>query len=93
MDAGEPRSAIEQNGTSDFLFSSHAGPIRREIEVGTERFQAASGGILERIADAIHRTISSVEEVNKRSELWDSLIICGNGSKIRGNLTFPAEEQ
>lgn len=84
MDVGEPRSAIEANGTSDFLFSSHTGPIRREIEVGTERFQAASGGILERIADAIHRTISSVEEVNKRSELWDSLIICGNGSKIRG---------
>ncbi|OCL03779.1 hypothetical protein AOQ84DRAFT_347155 [Glonium stellatum] len=84
MESGEPRSAIEANGTSDFLFSSHTGPIRREIEVGTERFQAASGGILERIADAIHRTISSVEEVNKRSELWDSLIICGNGSKIRG---------
>lgn len=84
MDVGEPRSAVEANGTSDFLFSSHTGPIRREIEVGTERFQAASGGILERIADAIHRTISSVEEVNKRSELWDSLIICGNGSKIRG---------
>ena len=58
--------------------------IRREVEVGVERFQAASEGILERIADAIHRTIMSVEEVNKRSELWDSLILVGNGSKVRG---------
>lgn len=58
--------------------------FRRELEVGLERFQAASGGILYTLADAIHRTISSVEEVNKRSELWDSLIIVGNGSKVRG---------
>ncbi|KAF2760984.1 actin-related protein, ARP9 class [Pseudovirgaria hyperparasitica] len=61
-----------------------AGSIKREIEVGTERFQAVSGGILESIADAVHKTITSVEEVNKRSELWDSLIIVGNGAKIRG---------
>lgn len=60
------------------------GAMRREIEVGLERFQAASGGVLERLADVIYRTISSVEEVNKRSELWDSLIVVGNGSKVRG---------
>jgi actin-related protein 9 len=81
----EPRSAIEPNGEAALLLASaNTGPIRREIEVGNERFQAASGGLLEKIADAVHRAISSVEEVNKRSELWDSLIICGNGSKIRG---------
>ncbi|KAI9689983.1 MAG: Actin-like protein arp9 (SWI/SNF complex component arp9) [Bathelium mastoideum] len=60
---------------------ANRGTIRREIEVGLERFQPASGGIVESIADAIHRAILSVEEVNKRSELWDSLVICGNGSK------------
>lgn len=72
---GEPKSATDANG---------AGSLRREIEVGTERFLAASTGTLEKIADAVYRTISSVDEVNKRSELWDSLIICGNGSKLRG---------
>lgn len=56
---------------------------RREIEVGIERFQAASDGILERIADAIHHTISAVDVV-KRAELWDSLILVGRGSRIRG---------
>ena len=63
----------------------HKGAIRREIEVGTERFQAATGGILERLADVVHRTIISVEEVRQRSELWDSLIVVGKGSKIKGS--------
>jgi actin-related protein 9 len=79
-------SAVETtSGSADAGNSNgRSGPIRRELEVGTERFMAASNGVLERIADAVHRTISSVDEVNKRSELWDSLIICGNGSRVRG---------
>ncbi|KAF2687555.1 hypothetical protein K458DRAFT_191980 [Lentithecium fluviatile CBS 122367] len=80
---GEPMSTVDANGNA-VAGNAPSGPIRRELEVGTERFMAASGGILERIADAVHRTISSVDEVNKRSELWDSLIVCGNGSKVRG---------
>ena len=85
----EPASAVEANGTSG-SGGGRSGPIRREIEVGTERFQAASGGVLEKIADAVHRTITSVDEVNKRSDLWDNLIICGNGSRVRGtSLIFP----
>lgn len=58
--------------------------IRKDVEVGIERFQAASGGILEQIVDSIHRCILSVPEVVKRSELWDSIIIVGNGSKLKG---------
>ncbi|KAK8194916.1 actin-domain-containing protein [Phyllosticta capitalensis] len=82
---GEPMEGVETNGASATTQSQPSrGTIRREIEVGTERFQAASGGILERIADAVYRTISSVDEVNKRSELWESLIIVGNGAKLRG---------
>lgn len=80
----------EANGSADASNVNNAsGPIRRELEVGTERFMAASNGVLERIADAVHRTISSVNEVNKRSELWDSLIVCGNGSRVRGKSFFP----
>ena len=58
--------------------------IRKTVEVGPERLQVASGGILDRIADAVHRSVLSVPEVNKRSDLWDSLIIVGNGSKVKG---------
>ncbi|EON67787.1 hypothetical protein W97_07042 [Coniosporium apollinis CBS 100218] len=79
---GEPTSAIEPNGVSSHS-GSRAGPIRREIEVGVERFQAATGGVLDRIADAIHRTIAA-EMVQQRSQLWDSLIVVGNGAKLRG---------
>lgn len=65
------------------------GNVRREVEVGTERLKAASGGLLERIADAVYRTVSSVEDIGRRSELWDSLIIVGNGSKVRGRRVSP----
>ncbi|GAB7346591.1 hypothetical protein MBLNU457_5777t1 [Dothideomycetes sp. NU457] len=64
--------------------SNTEGPITREIEVGQERFQAASGDILEKLADAIFRTVSAVEDIARRSDLWESLVIVGNGSKVRG---------
>ncbi|RMY29776.1 hypothetical protein D0865_15428 [Hortaea werneckii] len=68
---------------------SPSGGFRREIEVGPERFQAATsaGGqpsILDRLADSIHRTVQSCPDINRRSDLWDSLIILGNGSHVRG---------
>ena len=62
--------------------------IRKDIEVGTERFRAAEHGVLEQIAASIHHAILSVPEVGKRSELWESLIIVGNGSKVRGTCLF-----
>lgn len=63
---------------------------KREIEVGVERFMAATpgpgmtDGIIDTIAEAVHHTILSIPEVPQRSTLWDNLIILGNGSRIRG---------
>ncbi|KAH8689867.1 actin-domain-containing protein [Talaromyces proteolyticus] len=67
---------------------------RREVEVGVERFMLAtagkerkergSSGILEDLAAQIHHTILSVPDAAKRADLWDNLIIIGNGSRIRG---------
>lgn len=56
----------------------------REVEVGIERFQAAECGILHEIADNLWRVMSRVEDISTRSELWQSLIVVGNGSKVRG---------
>lgn len=66
----------------------------RDIEVSVERFlltspRSSSGdrlsaGILEDIATQIHHTILAVPDATKRSELWDSLIIVGCGSKVKG---------
>lgn len=82
----------DNNGPSRYIRQS------REIEVGVERFLAASprqqigerlsGGILEDIANQIHHTILAVPEMSKRNELWDSLIVVGNGSKIKGSYPF-----
>ncbi|KAG9192714.1 hypothetical protein G6011_11448 [Alternaria panax] len=82
---GDPTSATEANGTGESgANGKRTGSIRREIEVGTERFMADGDGTLEKIADAVHRAISSIDEVGKRSDLWEQLIVCGNGSKLRG---------
>jgi actin-related protein 9 len=63
---------------------------KREVEVGVERFMAATplegnvDGILEIIASAIHRTALAVVEPQTRSALWDNLIILGNGARAKG---------
>ncbi|KAK5169382.1 Actin-like protein arp9 (SWI/SNF complex component arp9) [Saxophila tyrrhenica] len=84
----EPQSAVSEKPADDafdgVVDKGPSGGFRREIEVGTERFKAADGGILDRLADAIHRTIQACGDVNKRGDLWDSLIILGNGSRVRG---------
>lgn len=59
-----------------------------EVEVGLERFQAVSGGILDRIADAVYKTIQSVDEMSRRPDLWDSIVVVGNGSRIKG-IVYP----
>lgn len=66
----------------------------RDIEVSVERFLLTSprskvgnrltSGLLEDIATQIHHTILAVPDATKRSELWDSLIIVGCGSKVKG---------
>jgi actin-related protein 9 len=63
---------------------------KREIEVGVERFMAATPaegstqGVIDTIAEAVHHTVLSVPDVSQRSTLWDNLIVLGNGSRIRG---------
>ncbi|RMZ88703.1 hypothetical protein DV736_g4058, partial [Chaetothyriales sp. CBS 134916] len=63
---------------------------KREVEVGLERFMAATPlqdhpeGILEKIAAAVHRTALAVHDPTQRPALWDNLIILGNGARTRG---------
>lgn len=70
----------------------HYVPRQREMEVGVERFMALTApdggdgkpGMLDTLAAQIYHTIQSTPEAGKRSELWDSLIVMGNGSKLKG---------
>lgn len=61
------------------LPSSH-----REIVVGVERFQALSDDFLTSLTSAIYRTILAVPTPTRRAELWDSVIVVGNGAAVRG---------
>ncbi|KAI9650707.1 Actin-like protein arp9 (SWI/SNF complex component arp9) [Ciborinia camelliae] len=62
----------------------HPDRMRRDIDIGLERFQAASESFMDAIADTVYRTILSVDDISRRQDAWDSLIICGSGSKVRG---------
>lgn len=63
---------------------------KREIEVGLERFMAATPpdgqdeGIVDIIASAIHSTVLTHPDASQRSALWDNLIILGQGSRVKG---------
>ncbi|KAF2673352.1 actin-like ATPase domain-containing protein [Microthyrium microscopicum] len=81
--AGAENANGNQPGSTQTSPKQIIPPSGKEVEVGLERFQAA-GDIVERIADAIHLAVSSVEDVAKRSDVWDNLIVVGNGSKIKG---------
>jgi actin-related protein 9 len=58
--------------------------IRRDIEIGLERFNAAGDGFMDAIADTVYRTILTVDDISKRQDAWDALIICGSGARVRG---------
>ncbi|KAL7267415.1 Actin-like protein arp9 [Rhizina undulata] len=57
---------------------------RRQVEVGIERFMAAECGIFHRIADALCRSIMKVEDSSRKQDLWENLVVCGNGCKVKG---------
>ncbi|KAL7938090.1 actin-like ATPase domain-containing protein [Trichoderma chlorosporum] len=58
--------------------------IRRDIEVGLERFLFADRDEIDRIASTIYRTIQGVEDMYMRPACWDNLVFVGNGSRLRG---------
>jgi actin-related protein 9 len=58
--------------------------VKKDIEIGLERFLFADRGEINRITDTIYHTIQSIDDIYKRSACWDNLVFVGNGSRIRG---------
>ncbi|KAI1208755.1 uncharacterized protein F4807DRAFT_452129 [Annulohypoxylon truncatum] len=58
--------------------------VRRDIEVGLERFLFADRREIDRITDTIYQAIQSIEELYKRPGCWDNIVFVGNGSRLRG---------
>lgn len=58
--------------------------VRRDIEVGLERFTFADRQQIDRITTLIWKTIQSIPDMFMRPACWDHIVIVGNGSRIRG---------
>ncbi|KAI0974411.1 putative chromatin remodeling complex subunit [Xylaria arbuscula] len=58
--------------------------VRKDVEVGLERFSFADRGEVNRITDTIYHAIQSIDEIYKRSACWDNIVFVGNGSRLRG---------
>ncbi|KAM7193192.1 actin-like protein ARP9 [Naviculisporaceae sp. PSN 640] len=58
--------------------------VRRDIEVGLERFQFADRAEIDRIASAIYDAVQGIEDMYMRPGCWENLVFVGNGARIRG---------
>src|SRR3569833_2204463 len=58
--------------------------IRKDIEVGLERFTFAERAEIDRIVATIYRAVQGIEDMYMRPSCWDNIVFVGNGSRIRG---------
>ncbi|KAF4962335.1 hypothetical protein FSARC_9578 [Fusarium sarcochroum] len=58
--------------------------IRRDVEVGLERFKFAQRHEIDRIVNTIYRTVQGIDDMYMRPACWDNLVFVGNGSRLRG---------
>ncbi|KAK3898017.1 actin-like protein ARP9 [Staphylotrichum tortipilum] len=58
--------------------------VRRDIEVGLERFRFADRMEIDRIVTAIYRAVQGIEDMYMRPGCWENIVFVGNGARIRG---------
>jgi len=58
--------------------------VRRDIEVGLERFLFADRTEIDRIVTAIYHAVQSIEDMYMRPGCWENIVFVGNGARIRG---------
>ncbi|KAL7629279.1 Actin-like protein arp9 (SWI/SNF complex component arp9) [Parahypoxylon ruwenzoriense] len=76
-DAAEPT-------TNAALTERRTKRVRRDIEIGLERFLFADRAEINRITDTIYRAIQGIDDTYKRAGCWDNIVFVGNGSRLRG---------
>ncbi|KAG5929764.1 hypothetical protein E4U53_002369, partial [Claviceps sorghi] len=82
--APPPRSASEAPMPAAATPEYRPKRIRRDMEVGTERFTFADRREIDRIVTAIYRTVQGIDDMYMRPQCWDNLVFVGNGSRLRG---------
>lgn len=58
--------------------------VKKDIEVGLERFTFAERYEIDRIVTAIYRTVQGIDEMYMRPACWENIVFVGNGSRLRG---------
>ncbi|KAK3319266.1 hypothetical protein B0H66DRAFT_476052 [Apodospora peruviana] len=58
--------------------------VRRDIEVGLERFLFADRAEIDRIATAIYQAVQGIQDMYMRPPCWENIVFVGNGARIRG---------
>lgn len=58
--------------------------VRRDVEIGLERFQFADRAEIDRIVMAIYNAVQGIEEMYMRPGCWENIVFVGNGARIRG---------
>ncbi|KAI1261026.1 actin-like ATPase domain-containing protein [Xylariaceae sp. FL1019] len=58
--------------------------VRKDVEVGLERFLFAERLQIDRIVNSIYYTIQQIPEMHMRPHCWECIAIVGNGSRIKG---------
>lgn len=84
---GQPTTGDANNGgptVTQFVTERRTKRIRRDIEVGSERFLFADRDEIDRICMLIYNTIQGIHDMYKRPACWEHLFFVGNGSRLRG---------
>lgn len=85
---GQPQAPERQEAKEEvptkFIPERQIRKIRRDIEVGLERFTFATREEIDRLATLIYTTIQGVPEPYMRSPIWENVVFVGNGSRLRG---------
>ncbi|KAL1893184.1 Actin-like protein arp9 [Sporothrix stenoceras] len=58
--------------------------LRRDFEIGLERFTFADRYEIDRIVSTIYRAVQGIEEMYMRPACWENLVFVGNGCRLRG---------
>ncbi|CAK7227102.1 Actin-like protein arp9 [Sporothrix curviconia] len=58
--------------------------LRRDFEIGLERFTFADRYEIDRIVTTIYRAVQGIEEMYMRPACWENLVFVGNGCRLRG---------
>lgn len=83
-DAPKPSEDAELRDSTNDTPEYRAKRVKKEIEVGLERFTFADRSEIDRIVTAIYRTVQGIDDMYMRPPCWDNIVFVGNGSRLRG---------